>query len=59
MTIKTIEEYRALISKQPKRTSKTQGTDAKYFVAGFLGAANAARSQESKANKKVEQRAAK
>lgn len=54
MTIKTVEEYRAIISKQPKRTSGTQSTDAKYFVAGFLGAANAARSQENKANNKVE-----
>lgn len=54
MTIKTIEEYRASISKSTKKPSGTQSTDAKYFIAGFLGAANSTRSQETKTSKKAE-----
>lgn len=51
MTIKTMDEYRARISKQPKRPSSSHTTDVKYFVAGFTGAEMAARAQERKANK--------
>ena len=50
MRIKIIEEYRDSISKQPNYASGMQGTNAKYFVAGFLGAAKAARSQVGRAN---------
>ena len=51
MTIKTMDEYRARISKQPKRPSSSHTTDVRYFVAGFSGAAMAARAEEGKANK--------
>ena len=54
MTIRTIEEYRASITKRPQRSSARQGTEAKYFIAGYVGAASTAQEQEGKANKKVE-----
>ena len=55
MTIRTIEEYRASISKKPHHSAARQGTDANYFIAGYVGAANAARKKELQNNKKVEQ----
>ena len=51
MTIKTIEEYRRFISKQPQKPSTGQGADDKYFFAGFIGAAIAARKSEKKHSK--------
>ncbi len=54
MTIKTIEQYRALISKKPKRSSGSQSTDMKYFIAGFIGAATAVREPETRDNKNMQ-----
>jgi hypothetical protein len=54
MTIKTMDEYRARISRKPKRPSSSHTTAVKYFVAGFAGAAMAARADERKANKAID-----
>lgn len=54
MTIKTMDEYRRMIGKQPKRPSSSHTTEVKYFVAGFTGAAMAARSEAIKANKAID-----
>jgi hypothetical protein len=51
MTIKTMDEYRARVSKPPKRPASSHTTETKYFVAGFAGAAMAARAEARKANK--------
>ncbi len=50
MTIKTVDEYRASISKKLKKSSGSQRTEDKYFVAGFVGAMSAVRVEERKAN---------
>lgn len=54
MTIKTMGEYRAAICKSSKPSSSSQRPEAKYFVAGFVGAAQSARESEEKANKSVQ-----
>ena len=54
MTIKTMDEYRAVIRKQSRPSSSSQRTDLKYFVAGFVGASQSAREPDNKANKSLQ-----
>ncbi len=54
MTIKTMNEYRASIRKQNRPSFITQRMEMKYFVAGYVGAAQSARELEIKSNKSAQ-----
>lgn len=56
MKIKTIEEYRRRISRQPVPPKGTIAGDERYFIAGFVGAAESAEAPTKEKSKTAEVR---